>query len=219
MPSRESILKSIMDGGIIAIVRLKDGGPLERVADAIVKGGICAVEFTLNTPGAIKGIKRARRALGSDALIGAGTVLDRDAARMALDAGAEFLVAPDFNPEVVAAAHEAGKVAVPGAFTPTEIAAALHAQADLIKLFPAAFLGPEYVKAIAAPLSNARLVPTGGVTLENIGEYVRAGAAAVAIGGSLVSDYHVQHDEYGVITETARLYKKALDTARSTVGR
>ncbi len=213
MRTREQILETVVDGGVIAIIRLHDGVHLRETAEAVYAGGIRVIEFTLNTPGALGAIETCRDAMG-DAIIGAGTVLSAQDAEAALDAGAEIIVSPDTKSDVVEAAHRRSVVAIPGAYTPTEIARAMDLGADLIKLFPAKGLGPDYVREILAPLENARLVPTGGVTVDNVRAYIEAGAAALAVGGGIVNNALVASGDYDAITRNARAFREAIEHAR-----
>ncbi len=213
MRTREQILEAVLDCGVIAIVRLKDGGRLRETAEAVYAGGVRTIEFTLNTPGALEAIQSCRDAM-RDAIIGAGTVLTAQDAEAALDAGAEIVVSPGTNAEVIEAAHRRGAVAIPGAYTPTEIARAMELGADLIKLFPAKGLGPDYVREVLAPLEDARLVPTGGVTVDNAGAYLEAGAAALAVGGGIVNNALVASQDFDAITCNARAFREAVQRAR-----
>ena len=197
-------LKRILDCGVIAIVRASSSDGLVEAAEAIVMGGIVAVEFTLTTPDAVRLIGEARERLGERALIGAGTVLSEQDAEAVLEAGAQFVVTPALHQGVVETAHGAGVPVVPGAFTPTEMLTAWEWGADLVKLFPASTGGPEYLKAIHAPLPHVRLVPTGGVSAANASDYIRAGAVAVAVGGNLVDSAAIAAQEFWRLTETAQ---------------
>jgi len=189
MADRDSLrplLERALAGRLVAIVRLQRGERLLELAMALAAGGIRTLEFTLTTPAALDAIEACRRQLGEEVIVGAGSVLDGSDARRSLDAGAQFLVSPGFDPAVVAAAHAGGALAMPGALTPTEILAAWRAGADVVKVFPARAFGPSYIKDLLAPLPHILLMPTGGVGAENAAAYLRAGAAAVAVGGSLI---------------------------------
>lgn len=215
MRTREDIVSAVHDGGIIAIVRLISPGPFVEIAEALVRGGVRVIEFTLNTPGALGGIRDCVDRLGDEAVIGAGTVIAKDDAQRAMDAGAEILVSPGLDESVVETAHAAGRVAIPGAYTPTEIMRARATGADFVKLFPAKGLGPQYLREIRAPLGDLPLVPTGGVTLDNVAEYVEAGAAALAIGTGLVNDALIEARNFNAITDRARAFREAMDAARN----
>lgn len=203
-------LETILTSRLIGIVRLRsETGVLESM-QALAEGGLRAIETTLNTPGALKAIAAARTALGDGVVIGAGTVLSTADVRRASDAGAQFIVSPDTQQTVIAATADAGLVSIPGALTPTEVAAALRHGADLVKLFPANVFGPGYVKDLLGPLNRARLVPTGGVRLENLGEWFDAGAVAVALGSSLVDPAAVEAGDWAGIAARARAFAEAV---------
>ena len=182
---RSEVTSEILARRVVAVLRLKDGSPLLDVAQALRKGGITIIEVTLTTPGALKAIADISATL-PDVLVGAGSVLNREAADAAMDAGAKFVVSPVFKPEILKCAHDRDVCAMPGAFTPTEILAAREAGADIVKVFPADVLGMEYFRAVLAPMPGLLLMPTGGVTIENAGKWLKAGACAVGIGSALV---------------------------------
>jgi 2-dehydro-3-deoxyphosphogluconate aldolase / (4S)-4-hydroxy-2-oxoglutarate aldolase len=213
--NKEEQLSFLLDHGIVAIVRIKEPAELVQVAEAIEAGGVRVIEFTMTTPNALDAIRHLASEWGERILLGAGTVLDPETARAALLAGAQFLVAPNFNPAVVQLARRYSKVVIPGAFTPTEIVAAWESGADLVKVFPATALGPQYLKDILAPLPQIRLLPTGGVNLNNIGQFIAAGASAVAVGGNLVESRLVRAKDWAGLTENARLYEEAIKRARA----
>lgn len=211
---RHEILDTLLQSGVIAIVRLNRAEALVQVAQAIHQGGLSAIEFTMTTPNALETIAEATKALGQSVLIGAGTVLDAETARAAILAGATFIVSPNTSAATIEMCHRYGIVSVPGAFTPTEILAAWEMGADLVKLFPAEVGGPAYLRAVRAPLPHIPLVPTGGVGLDNAAEYVRAGAAAVAVGSSLVSQQLVQTGDMARLSSAAAALGEAVRSAR-----
>jgi 2-dehydro-3-deoxyphosphogluconate aldolase/(4S)-4-hydroxy-2-oxoglutarate aldolase len=202
--SKERILGRILDSRVIAVVRLDTSAQLVQVARAIRAGGVDIVEFTMTTPDALRMIKETGRTLGDDVLLGAGTVLDAETARAAVLAGARFLVSPTLREETTEMCHRYGVVSIPGALTPTEILTAWESGADLVKVFPATVGGPGYISDLLAPLPQVRLVPSGGVGLSNAGEFIRAGAKAVAVGGALVSNEVVAKGDFDLLTERAR---------------
>jgi 2-dehydro-3-deoxyphosphogluconate aldolase/(4S)-4-hydroxy-2-oxoglutarate aldolase len=205
MKSHFDILNYMLIEKAIAIVRLDSGKQLVRVAEALRAGGISIIEFTLSTPGALDMLKEASAQFGRDVLLGAGTVLDPETARASILAGAEFIVTPAVKLEIIAMCKRYGKPILAGAMTPTEMLTAWEAGADLVKVFPAGNLGgPDYIKAVLAPLPQLRLVPTGGVSAENAARYLEAGAAAVAVGGNLVSKKAVAHSDWSAITTDAQ---------------
>jgi 2-dehydro-3-deoxyphosphogluconate aldolase/(4S)-4-hydroxy-2-oxoglutarate aldolase len=211
---KETNLKRVLDGGVIAIVRLDSAGQLGQVARAIKAGGADIIEFTMTTPGALDIIAASTQEFGDQVLLGAGTVLDAETARAAILAGARFIVSPTLNPATVELCHRYSVIAVPGTFTPTEILTAWEWGADLVKVFPASMGGPDYIKAVLAPLPQVRLVPTGGVDRQNAADYIRAGAAAVAVGGSLVNKKLVAAGDFNTLTDTARELVAAVRQAR-----
>ena len=204
MHDHEDLLRRALAARVVAIIRLSGEASLVDVAEALVEGGLRALEFTMTTPGALDAIAACRDRFGEDVLVGAGTVVDVDDTHRALDAGAQFIVAPDFNADVVAGTRRAGALAMPGAFTPTEIVTASHAGASIVKVFPVRSLGPQYIKDILAPLPSLLLMPTGGVSEENAATYLRAGAVAVGVGGNLVARDAVERRDWRVLTERAR---------------
>lgn len=204
MEERAILRQRIVTGRAVAIVRLHDAAPLVDVAQALVAGGIRAFEFTLTTPGALAAIERCRGVFDADVVVGAGTVLDTEDARRAIDAGAQFLVSPGVDMSVIGAARESGVLSIPGAMTPTEIVAAWRAGADVVKLFPARALGPRYLSDVLGPLPDVRLMPTGGIDATNAPDYLRAGAAAVAVGGALVDFMSIARADWASLTKRAR---------------
>src|SRR5262249_41078029 len=174
--SRDATLKRILDGGIVAVVRSDSSTSLVKVIDALAEGGVIAAEVTFTVPDAIEVIREARREVGDSVVLGAGTVLDPETARSALLAGAEYIVAPSLNLDVIRLCRRYDKVVMPGAFTPTEVLTAWETGADVVKVFPADVGGPGYLKALRAPLPQVRLMPTGGVDLTTAEGFLKAGA-------------------------------------------
>ena len=179
---------ALRDHGLLAILRSRKDAPLLEVLRALADGGVRIMEVTLPSPGSLDAIERARDKLGDEVIIGAGTVLSAGQALDAVSAGAQFVVAPHLDHEVVAAAHKAGIGVLPGAFTPTEIIAAWHAGPTAVKVFPATSLGPRYIRDLAGPLPDVPLVPTGGVDINRAAAYRAAGALAVGVGAHLIGD-------------------------------
>ncbi|MAY75288.1 MAG: 2-dehydro-3-deoxyphosphogluconate aldolase [Phycisphaerae bacterium] len=200
--------------GGIAVVRAKDPGAVMPIASALAVGGIGAIEVTMTVPGALDVIRSLAREMGGVITLGVGSVTDPDTASAAVDAGATFVVSPVFRPEVVKATHSSGAVAVAGAFTPTEALAAHESGAEFVKVFPADVLGMAFIKGVLAPMPQLRLVPTGGVTPENAGEWIRAGCVAVGVGSALLDKKAIAAGEYGVLTEKARVMRASIDAAR-----
>ncbi|MCX5997479.1 MAG: bifunctional 4-hydroxy-2-oxoglutarate aldolase/2-dehydro-3-deoxy-phosphogluconate aldolase [Chloroflexi bacterium] len=214
MPDIADTLKIIEDCGLVAVIRAGSAEQAVHIALAVAAGGVLPIEITMTVPGAIDVIRQAAKKLPGDILLGAGTVLDVSTAVMAIRAGAEFIVSPSLEPDILKVCRKMGKVAIPGVFTPTEIVAAIRAGADIIKLFPASIGGPDLIKDLRGPFPELKLMPTGGVTLENAGDFIRAGAAAVAVGGNLVNKQALAQGDYATITETARKFTAAILEAR-----
>lgn len=213
--TKDELVREIEASGVIAIVRFDRSEDLVQVARAVRAGGVRAIEFTMTTPNALDIIEQSAREFGQDVLLGAGTVLDPETARAAILAGAQFIVAPTLNPQVIETCRRYSKAVIPGAFTPTEILTAWECGADFVKVFPAEFGGPEYLKAVRAPLPQVKLIPVGGVTLENTGAFIKAGASAVAVGGNLVKKSAIAAKRFDELTELARLYVQAVAGVRS----
>ena len=200
--------------GIVAVIRLKDPAKLRAVVDALADGGVRALEVTMTVPRAVEMIRALAPTLPDGFLLGAGTVTDVATARAVIDAGATFVVGPVFRPDVIAACHERGVPAMPGCFSPTEILAAHEAGADIVKVFPATMLGPQYIKDVRAPLPQVKLMPTGGVSLDNAHDWIRAGAVAVGIGSALVDAKAIEDGRFDVITANARRVVANVASAR-----
>lgn len=212
--ARERITAAIEACGVVAIIRLKEPGQLRGVIDALAEGGLRALEITMTVPRAIELIAEIAPTLPSGFLLGAGTVLDRDTARRAIDAGARFLVSPVFRSELIEAGHAHDVPVMPGCFTPTEILAAWDAGADVVKVFPATALGPGYLKDVRAPLPQVKLMPTGGVTVENAGDWIRAGAIAVGVGSALLDAKAIGSGDLRPIADNARRIVSNVRAAR-----
>lgn len=205
--SHSETIAQIVDGvetaGIVAVIRIKDPSRLRAVVDAIAEGGIRALEITMTVPGAVGLIRDLAPTLPGGFILGAGTVLDADTVTQVADAGARYVVSPVFRRTVVEACHARGLAAMPGCFTPTEILDAWDAGADIVKVFPATTLGPSYLKDVRAPLPQVKLMPTGGVTVENAGDWIRAGAVAVGVGTSLLDAKAIADGQFGVLRTNA----------------
>jgi 2-dehydro-3-deoxyphosphogluconate aldolase/(4S)-4-hydroxy-2-oxoglutarate aldolase len=214
MPSKAEIISRLTNPGVIAVVRALRFEQVIPLAEALVDGGIIAVEITLTTPEAIQAIRETSRHFGLRALVGVGTVLKPFDCQQALDAGAQFVVSPICRTELVALAHQANKPVMLGAYTPTEAQLAHEAGADFVKIFPADGLGASYVRALRAPLPHLRLVPTGGVDLKTISEFFRAGCPAVGAGSALITKEILQNDDWVQLAKRAREYVAAAKAAR-----
>ena len=214
--SRADVVRQIEADGVVAVIRLTDASQLRAVADALGAGGVRALEVTMTVPRAVELIEELARSLPPEILVGAGTVLDAETARQVILAGARFVVSPVFRPAVIEMSHRHDVAVMPGCFTPTEILAAWEQGADVVKVFPATALGPSFFKDIRGPLPQLRLMPTGGVTADNAGEWIRAGAVAIGVGTALVDRGLVQERKFGEITARARHFIEAIRVARGT---
>jgi 2-dehydro-3-deoxyphosphogluconate aldolase / (4S)-4-hydroxy-2-oxoglutarate aldolase len=201
--SRETTLKRILDGGIVAVVRADSGERLAQVVKALADGGVTAAEITFTVPDAVGVIRRVREELGDSVVLGAGTVLDPETARAALLAGAEYIVAPTVNVDVIRLCRRYDKVVMPGALTPTEVVSAWEAGADVVKIFPSDLGGPGYLKALRGPLPQIKMMPTGGVDLSTAEAFLKAGACCLGVGGSLVEPNAVATGDFTRLRELA----------------
>ena len=212
--SKEQLLQEIIDAGVIAVIRAPSAEILLPIAQALIDGGVSAIEVTMSTPKAIRGIEMLADHFGDRAVIGVGTVLDAATARDAIAAGAQFVLSPCFDEDVVATTRRYGKISVPGAFTPTEILKAWTCGADIVKVFPSTILGPGYIRDLLAPLPQLKLTPTGGVDAKNAGEWIKAGAVCVGAGSSLVSKDAMINQGFASITANAKAFVAAIKAAR-----
>jgi 2-dehydro-3-deoxyphosphogluconate aldolase/(4S)-4-hydroxy-2-oxoglutarate aldolase len=200
--------------GVVAVIRMKDAEKLRAVVDAIASGGVRAIEVTMTVPGAITLIAKLAASLSKDIVLGAGTVTDAATARAVIDAGARFVVGPVYRPEVISACTDRDVAVAPGCFTPTEILDAHERGADIVKVFPATALGPQFIKDIRAPLPQVKLMPTGGVSLDNAGDWIRAGAIAVGVGSALLDAKAIEEGRLDVLTNNARRIVTSVASAR-----
>jgi len=215
MRTKSEIISLITNPGIISVVRAQSQAQVLPLAEALIAGGVIAIEITMTTPRAIEAIREASGKLGSRALIGVGTVLDVKTCQAALEAGAEFVVSPICRTELVTIAHAAGKPVMLGSYTPTEAQTAHEAGADFIKIFPADGLGAGYIRSLRAPLPHLKIVPTGGVDLKTIGDFFRAGCQAVGAGSSLTTKKILDTDDWPELTRLAAEFVKAAQAARA----
>ena len=213
--TKDQLLSAIADAGVVAVIRAQSKDQLVDVTQALLAGGVPSIEVTMTTPKAIAGIEQLADKFGDTAVIGVGTVIDAHTARDAIAAGAQFVVSPVFDEEVVATTRRYGKISVPGAFTPTEILRAWTAGADVVKVFPSTSLGPQYFKDVLAPLPQVKLTPTGGVDLKNAGEWIKAGAVCVGVGTSMVTKDALAKGDWNAITANARAFVEAVRNARA----
>jgi 2-dehydro-3-deoxyphosphogluconate aldolase / (4S)-4-hydroxy-2-oxoglutarate aldolase len=216
---KESIKDRILEIGIIPVVRASSAAEAIAAVHAICLGGIPIVEITMTVPGAIETIRQVAKTLGDDVLVGAGTVLDADTARRCIDAGAEFIVGPGLDVATIELVAKAGKVMMAGTLTPSEVIAAWNAGSDFVKVFPCGQVGgPSYIKALRGPFPQISFVPTGGVNLKNAAEFIRAGSAALGVGGELVQVAALQSGHPEIITASAREFIGQVKLARESLG-
>lgn len=200
---RQSITDAIEREGIVAVIRIKEPEKLRAVVDAIAEGGVRALEVTMTVPGAVDLIRELAPTLPADFVLGAGTVLDAETVNRVVDAGAQFVVSPVFRRSVIQVCHDRGVPAMPGCFSPTEILDAWEAGADVVKVFPATALGPGFFKDLRGPLPQVKMMPTGGVTLDNAGDWIRAGAVAVGVGTALLDAQAIAAGYYRTVRANA----------------
>jgi 2-dehydro-3-deoxyphosphogluconate aldolase/(4S)-4-hydroxy-2-oxoglutarate aldolase len=214
MRSKSEIENLLTHPGVVAVVRARSADQVPPLAEALIGNGVPAVEITMSTPNALDAIRRARQEFGDRALIGVGTVLSEDVCKAAVDAGAEFVVTPVTRPSFVPIAHRAGVPIMLGAYTPTEAQTAHEAGSDFIKIFPADGLGASYIKSLRAPLPHLRIVPTGGVDLNTITDFFKAGCAAVGVGSSLLTKAILEKNDWKALGELAAKYAAAAKAAK-----
>ncbi|MGD1275811.1 MAG: bifunctional 4-hydroxy-2-oxoglutarate aldolase/2-dehydro-3-deoxy-phosphogluconate aldolase [Tepidisphaeraceae bacterium] len=213
--TKEQYLKQICDAGVVAVIRAHSKDQLVGLTEALLAGGVSGIEVTTSTPKAIAGIEMLADRFGDSAVIGVGTVIDPATARDAIAAGAQFVVSPVLDEQIIALTRRYGKVIIPGAFTPTEILRAWTAGADVVKVFPSTVLGPGYFKDILAPLPQLRLTPTGGVDLKNAADWIKAGAVFVGVGSSLVTKDALAKNDWPAVTANAKAFVEAIRNARA----
>ena len=211
---RNATMQQIEQTGVVAVIRADSAEQLVDVCAALRDGGVVACEITMTTPKALSAIEKANDKLGDSCLIGVGSILDPETARAAILAGAQFVFAPTFDPEVVTMAHRYDRPCIPGAFTPTEIIAAWSAGADMVKVFPANHFGPKYFKDVKAPMPQVKLTPTGGVDLNTAKDWIDAGAAALGVGSALVKKDLIKSKDWAALTGLAKQYIDAVAAAR-----
>lgn len=213
--TKPEIISRLLDPGIIAIIRADSSNQLVAAAEALYRGGVTAMEVTMTTPDALQVVQDVTERLGDKVLMGVGTVLDPETARAAILAGAEFVVTPVTRPDVIRMCNRYGKPIANGAFTPTEALLAHESGADFIKIFPADQVGPTYIKNILAPLPMLQIIPTGGVTPETAGAFLKAGSVALGAGSSLVSKEILKANDWAALTRRAEEFVAAVRAAKS----
>jgi len=215
MTNKQAVQQRIVDSGVTAVLRGIDESDIVPVAEAIHEGGVTAIEITADAKRCsdmIAGVDRAME--GTDAVVGAGTVMDAAAARNVIEAGAEFVLAPNLNEDVIDVCNRAGVVAIPGVMTPTEAAQAMEAGADILKMFPASTVGPGHIGALQGPLGDVPIMPTGGVSTDNVADYFEAGAVAVGAGSALVDYEAIANDDWDGVRESAAAFVEAIESVR-----
>jgi len=212
---RQTVTARLIESGLVAVIRLDSDKKLKSIISALQQGGVNALEITMTTPGALEIIEKFASQSGNDFLIGAGSVLDSETARLAILNGAQFVVGPVFNSEVIRMCHRYDKAVIPGAFTPTEILTAWEQGADIVKVFPATALGPGYMKDILGPLPQVKLLPTGGVTLENAADFIRAGACCLGIGTALLNKKMIATEDWAALAKHAMAFRAAVLEGRT----
>ncbi len=214
--NKVEVRKWLVSIGIVPVIRASSAQQALAAIDAVAKGGISVLEVTMTVPGANKVIEDVRKSMGDDVLVGAGTVLNAEAARQSLDAGAQFLVSPGFNEPTVAFARSKDVLMIAGALTPTEVISAWNAGADLVKIFPCSAVGgASYIKALKGPLPQIPLIPTGGVNLKTAADFIKAGSEALGIGGELILASALKAGTPQVISDLARQYLAIIQEARN----
>ena len=218
LTGRNAIVARLEGAGVVAVIRAESPDRLLDVFRALRDGGVSAIEVTMTTPGALKVVEQASAMLDDEGIIGVGSILDPQTARAAILAGAQYLVAPTLNLQVIETAHRYGKPVVPGALTPTEILTAWQAGADLVKVFPANHFGPRYFKDLLAPMPQLKLTPTGGVALDTAADWLKAGAACLGIGSALVRPDLVRDGNWAELTDLASQYTEIVRQTRAEMG-
>ena len=214
MRSKSEIISRLTDPGIIAVVRAHKAEQVLPLSEALIAGGVIAIEITMTTPNAIEAIREASQKISSRGVVGVGTVLDAESCRAAIQAGAEFVVSPILRPELVPLCHAADRPVMLGAYTPTEAQLAYEAGADFIKIFPSDGLGPNYIRAIRAPLPHLRIIPTGIAKADDIAEFIKAGCVGVGLGSLLVSSEILRTNNWSELTRSAKALRSLVEKAR-----
>ncbi len=208
--NKDEVFDVILSTKVIAVIRMADTEKLAKVIRSVQEGGVKAIEITMTTPDAVNVIHTISKKKSKDILLGAGSVLDPETAALVIHSGADFVVSPATNPEMIKLCNRYGKLVAPGAFTPTEIISAWEIGADIVKIFPATSVGPKYFKDIKGPLPQVRLMPTGGVNLDNAREFIKNGACCVGIGTALLDKKAIAENNWDVLTQKAESLIKSV---------
>jgi 2-dehydro-3-deoxyphosphogluconate aldolase/(4S)-4-hydroxy-2-oxoglutarate aldolase len=211
---RQAVVAAVEEAGVVAVIRLREPEKLRAVIKAIARGGVRALEVTMTVPGAVALIRGLAPTLPEGFILGAGTVLDADTAERVIEAGAQFVVSPVFRRSIIEVCHRHDVPVMPGCFTPTEILDAWDAGADIVKIFPATALGPTFFRDVRGPLPHVKLMPTGGVTIENAGSWIRAGAVAIGVGTALLDTKAISLGDYGALRANAEGFVRSVRAAR-----
>lgn len=212
---KEKNLAAIRESGVVAVIRAEGESELFDTTLALNRGGVQALEITMTSPGALDVLKKVASSLEGQAILGVGTVLDPETARLAILAGAQFVVSPVLNYEIIEICRRYSIACIPGAFTPTEILNAWQAGADVVKVFPATKLGPQYFKDLKGPLPQVKLTPTGGINLANVGDFIKAGAEFVGVGSALVDKLLIKEKNWDELSHRASAFIAAVKQARA----
>lgn len=210
--NKSETLNEILKRKIVAVLRVKEENKLKKVIEAIDLGGVSVAEITMTVPNAIKLIEKMSHEFDPRIIIGVGSVLNKQTAKEAIGAGAKYVVSPILKKEIIETAQKYDVLVMPGCFTPTEIYSAFEMGADIVKVFPADIVGMAFFKSILAPIPNLKLMPTGGVTLTNAGDWLRSGACAVGIGSALVDDKAIKEENYSKLTENAKTIMNSINS-------
>ncbi|HYK72273.1 MAG TPA: bifunctional 4-hydroxy-2-oxoglutarate aldolase/2-dehydro-3-deoxy-phosphogluconate aldolase [Pseudoneobacillus sp.] len=204
----------LMDSGLVAVIRRPQAEKIAQIAEALVKGGVGALEITVDTPGVFSMIEQIKQEFGERVLVGAGTVLDAETAKTAINAGSDFIFSPIVDEKTIEMTLRYGKISIPGVMTPTEMVKAYQAGADILKIFPASSLGPNYLRELKGPLGHIPMMPTGGVSLDNVTEFIKNGAVAVGVGGTLLNKQAIEENRFDVLTDIAQKFVSLIKSAR-----
>ena len=207
-------IKRLIDSGLVTVIRRPAEDKISNIANALIKGGVGALEITVDTPGVFSMITQLKREYGEQVLVGAGTVLDAETAKRAIESGADFIFSPILDEKTIEMTVRYGKISIPGVMTPTEIVKAYQAGADILKIFPSGSLGPNYIRELKGPLGHIPMMPTGGVSLDNVQEFIKNGAVAVGVGGTLLNKQAIKEDRFDILTDTATKFAELIKKAR-----
>lgn len=214
MKKWENLIR-LKESGLIAVIRKPQASQIYPIAEALVEGGTGALEITIDTPGALEMIRNLKEKYQDRVLVGAGTVLDAISAKAAIDASADFIFSPNFDIETIQLTNRYGRISIPGVMTPTEIVNAYSAGADLLKVFPGGALSESYIKDLQGPFGHIPMMPTGGVTLKNVGTFFKNGAIAVGVGGSLLDSKAISEERYDALTKISQQFVEEIQKARN----